>query len=50
MKLLLTVIGLFGALAACSFHSETVQRPAPATTTVVATPPASPPPVLYTTE
>ncbi len=47
--LLLAVIGACGALAACSFHSETVEKRTPAPTAVVATPAASPT-VVYTPE
>lgn len=49
MKSVLILIALATAVGACSFHSETVQRPVPATATVVAAPPP-PPPVVYVPE
>jgi hypothetical protein len=49
MKSLLTVVALAAAVAACSYHSETIQKPVPATATVVAVPPP-PPPVVYVPE
>ena len=49
MKSLLIVLAVAGAVTACSFHSETVQKPVPATATVVAVPPP-PPPVVYVPE
>jgi hypothetical protein len=49
MKSLLIMMAIAAAVGACSFHSETVQRPAPATATVITTPPP-PPPVVYVPE
>jgi hypothetical protein len=49
MKSLLIMMAIAAAVGACSFHSETVQRPAPVTATVVTTPPP-PPPVVYVPE
>jgi hypothetical protein len=45
MKSLVIVIAIAAAVSACTYRSETVQRPVPATTTVVAAPP--PPAVVY---
>jgi hypothetical protein len=44
MKRLFVVIAITAAVSACSFRSETVQRPVPTTATVVAAPP---PAVVY---
>ena len=49
MKSVLILLAVAAAVGACSFHSETVQRPVPATATVV-TPPPPPPPVVYVPE
>jgi hypothetical protein len=45
MKSLFMMIAVAAAVSACSFRSETVQQPVPATATVVAAPP--PPTVVY---
>ena len=49
MKSVLIVMALAVTVGACSFHSETVQKPVPATATVVTAPPP-PPPVVYVPE